>query len=149
MTIKDAIKEIGELNPSTNSLQQYVFNLLQKGKSVEAVFHYRKAQEFDTWNKTDEENVATRCKRINKINRKRYGQGWPISKLKKLTLLKQQDYRCNICKEKNRPWDADHIIPASEGGTNDITNIQIVCRPCHIEKDAHLINKSNEEQIII
>lgn len=29
------------------------------------------------------------------------------------------------------PWDADHIVPLCEGGTNFLDNIRTLCRPCH------------------
>lgn len=30
--------------------------------------------------------------------------------------------------------EVDHIIPVAEGGTDDVTNAQAVCRPCHKAK---------------
>jgi 5-methylcytosine-specific restriction endonuclease McrA len=30
-------------------------------------------------------------------------------------------------------WEADHIVPRSDGGTNLITNLRTLCRPCHVE----------------
>lgn len=33
-------------------------------------------------------------------------------------------------------FDADHIIPLACGGTNDLTNFQLICRPCHSDKTA-------------
>lgn len=149
MTIKEAIMEIGEINTSTNSLQNFVYSLLTKGRAVEAIFHFRKAQENGTWQMTNQMLRKTRSKRTNKRNKRIYGSGWPLSKNKKLEILRQQGYRCNICKEKNRPNEADHILAVTLGGTNDVSNIQILCTRCHRRKDAHLINKSLEEQIIL
>lgn len=33
-------------------------------------------------------------------------------------------------------WQCDHLIPLSKGGTNDITNLRILCKPCHLAKTA-------------
>ncbi len=30
--------------------------------------------------------------------------------------------------------DVDHIIPIVEGGTNEIINLQMLCRSCHTKK---------------
>ncbi|NMG64901.1 HNH endonuclease [Azoarcus indigens] len=36
----------------------------------------------------------------------------------------------------DRPYSAycDHIVPKAEGGTDDDTNLQTLCRPCHKAK---------------
>ena len=42
---------------------------------------------------------------------------------------------CASCKKEiNKIFDIDHIIPLSEGGTNDAENLQVLCKPCHFEK---------------
>lgn len=41
--------------------------------------------------------------------------------------------RCMQCK-KRKPLTMDHIIPVSKGGTDDITNIQPMCRSCNSKK---------------
>lgn len=41
--------------------------------------------------------------------------------------------RCANCgnKIRARDWELDHLIPLSLGGTNDRTNLQILCDICH------------------
>lgn len=29
------------------------------------------------------------------------------------------------------PWEADHIVPLAEGGSNDLSNYRTLCRSCH------------------
>lgn len=41
--------------------------------------------------------------------------------------------RCVRC-GANRPLTIDHIIPVSKGGTDDVDNLQTMCRPCNQEK---------------
>ena len=31
-------------------------------------------------------------------------------------------------------WEADHKLPKHRGGTNDLSNLQTLCLPCHAEK---------------
>ncbi|MEV6279123.1 HNH endonuclease [Nocardia sp. NPDC051832] len=38
----------------------------------------------------------------------------------------------------------DHMVPLAEGGLNDITNIQLLCRDCNSEKSAKLIEPSDQ-----
>ena len=45
--------------------------------------------------------------------------------------------RCELCGMpfKGRP-EYDHRIPDALGGTNDLANCMVICRPCHAEKTA-------------
>lgn len=43
------------------------------------------------------------------------------------------DWKCASCSKK-RPLTKDHIIPVIQGGTDDISNIQPLCRPCNSSK---------------
>lgn len=52
-------------------------------------------------------------------------------------LLKKQKGRCINCKVNiESRYHIDHIIPISRGGSNWITNIQLLCPPCNISKSA-------------
>ncbi len=37
----------------------------------------------------------------------------------------------------------DHIVPLSEGGINDVTNLQLLCRNCNLKKGRRLLPTSN------
>lgn len=38
------------------------------------------------------------------------------------------------CQERVRAPEIDHIIPRSRGGSDKITNLQGLCKPCHTKK---------------
>ena len=50
--------------------------------------------------------------------------------------LKRDHYLCQVCLKKQPPifsaaYGVDHVIPVSEGGTDDEENLQAICRECH------------------
>lgn len=58
-------------------------------------------------------------------------RAWEVAQL-----LQDQRGFCAGCGSKLYPgaFEADHVIPLSCGGTNALTNFQLICRPCHSEK---------------
>lgn len=54
-------------------------------------------------------------------------------------LCAKYDYCCLSC-GKQAPLTVDHIIPLSKGGSNDISNIQPLCKPCNSKKGTKIID---------
>ena len=62
-----------------------------------------------------------------------------IPKETKDLLLQQQKDKCNDCQKKieKKKYHIDHIRPLSNGGNNDIENLQLLCVSCHLDKTRH------------
>jgi DNA replication protein DnaC len=58
---------------------------------------------------------------------------------KRTKLLNKFDTKCNMCKccIKDNKFDIDHIAPLSSGGTNDESNLQVLCKACHLDKSSN------------
>ncbi len=63
-------------------------------------------------------------------------------------------YRCSHCGKSFRKedLDVDHIIPQSEGGGNEIRNLQALCKHCNRSKGKSMrdtmsdLNRRNKEE---
>jgi 5-methylcytosine-specific restriction endonuclease McrA len=51
-------------------------------------------------------------------------------------VLKRDGYRCVNCGQTGTELHVHHIIPRSEGGTNDLSNLVTLCAKCHSIQDA-------------
>lgn len=63
----------------------------------------------------------------------------PIPQYIKTQLLFDSNFECKIC-SSSLNLEIDHIHPVSKGGTNDINNLQVLCRVCNRKKHAKTPN---------
>lgn len=59
-------------------------------------------------------------------------------------LLKKYNFRCVIC-ETAESLTIDHIRPVSKGGTDDLNNLQILCKSCNSKKGAKWTEKAKAQ----
>lgn len=54
-------------------------------------------------------------------------------------VFSRDSYQCQSCGKTNRETELtiDHIIALARGGTNDISNLQTLCRSCNQQKKHH------------
>lgn len=60
-----------------------------------------------------------------------YGRAWQIIRKQ---ALERDKHLCQECLRNERYIEAkevDHIIEKASGGTDDLTNLQSLCTPCH------------------
>lgn len=65
-----------------------------------------------------------------------YGSAW--DKLRQLVLQRDAGL-CQACRAEGRVTAGnlvDHKVPKFEGGTDDLDNLQVLCKPCHVDKTA-------------
>lgn len=65
-----------------------------------------------------------------------YGYAW--EKLREIVMRRDAGL-CQVCKAAGRLTTGtvvDHIKPKAEGGTDELDNLQVICKPCHTMKTA-------------
>ena len=49
-------------------------------------------------------------------------------------ILYRDSYTCQYCGDKSGPFEADHVMPKSRGGTDEEKNLVCACRSCNRSK---------------
>lgn len=80
--------------------------------------------------KTTNERKAESDKARPSAAKRGYGYTW--SKLRKMVLAQQPICRVDGCWEPST--EVDHILPRRRGGTDDLDNLQGLCKACHSRK---------------
>lgn len=91
---------------------------------------------FLTWLYTHEIREALKDKCIEEVfdyfvtDRidKKYRSAWRLTRKK---ALEHYGRKCLRCGAANQKMVIDHILPMSVGGTDDLQNLQVLCKECH------------------
>lgn len=78
-----------------------------------------------------------RSRMRNRVHKKRYTASFNTNKHKiRANLVKRDGYGCRHCHihRAGETLTIDHVVPISVGGSNALTNLQLLCRPCHEKK---------------
>ena len=71
-----------------------------------------------------------------------YGRAWEITRAR---ILERDAHLCQPCKRKDRLTvgnEVHHITPKSKGGSDDDSNLETTCHPCHEEADAKALGRT-------
>ena len=85
------------------------------------------------------QSIGNRLKPMgNHQPKSRWGSGRggrPWRRLREQILLRDL-YTCQHCRKVFDPKDlvCDHVVNSAQGGTDDPTNLQTLCNPCHDKK---------------
>jgi len=63
-----------------------------------------------------------------------YQQGTRAGWEARAYLLVKYTYQCAYCRKSDTPFEVDHILPRSRGGSNRISNLCLACHSCNQEK---------------
>jgi 5-methylcytosine-specific restriction endonuclease McrA len=89
-------------------------------------------QRYQEWCRKNPDALATHG--ANRRARKRSATG-SYTKEQIADLAAKQNYKCANClKSIRKRFHRDHIIPLSRDGSNDISNIQLLCVSCNCSK---------------
>lgn len=107
----------------------------QNAKSYRERFPEKSKQAINDWWERNPERKKTYHR--NRRAKKR-GNGGSHTQAEINDIFKSQRSKCAYCKVRlgkaTNMRHVDHIVPLVEGGTNDRRNLQILCKPCNLEK---------------
>lgn len=74
-----------------------------------------------------ERQARPRDKKATRLSAKRWE---PI----RLAVLERDGEVCTYCSSIVGPFEVDHVIPWTRGGSHDLENLVVACRPCNRSK---------------
>lgn len=125
-----------KLSPEQKAANQKASSAKSYQKIKDVVIEKRKAR-IASLPKEEQEMLREKQKNWNKVRCYRLRGASGKHTLEQWEQMKAEcGYRCKHCKrcEPDITLTRDHIIPISKGGTNDIANIQPLCKSCNSKK---------------
>ena len=106
-----------------------IISLFSKGKSSSKIVSSNNKNNYEKMDK------FTNYEKIFKVNEKKNTAKRNLSESKKKVVASNQSWKCLGCQNLlDATYEIDHIIPLYKNGTNDIDNLQALCRNCHGKK---------------
>lgn len=88
----------------------------------------------ESHNRSQRVDQQGRSYRFGRGGRKIYQRKRLGERIRKVVAASQK-WRCHDCDELlTATFEVDHVIPVSQGGSNDLSNLNALCRNCHGER---------------
>jgi 5-methylcytosine-specific restriction endonuclease McrA len=95
------------------------------------------AKETMGWNKRGVERDSSVGYERRMMNSGNNGQKRSVGETKKKYVAANQGWKCAKCSNQLSAWfEVDHKLSLEHGGTNEVSNLEALCRECHGEKTA-------------
>lgn len=131
-SIKENTKKYKELNKNMISEKDRQYRI----DNAEKINQWRQTEHGRLVRKSNEHKRKTLIKYNTPV-----GKNWTPQDI--IEKLKLQKYNCVYCKTSIKDYhEVDHFIPLCKGGSNEPSNIQLLCKDCNSSggkgrKDAH------------
>lgn len=114
----------------------------RKSNPDKAIEHSRRYSEYrkeylKMWRSNNKDKVNFYAMQYN--NQKR-ANGGSFSQDEWVTLQSKYNFKCLSCGITPQRLTVDHVIPISLGGSNNIENIQPLCKSCNSKKQATILD---------
>ena len=88
------------------------------------------------FNNTPQDNINNPVHSINILNKSGKGSTKrSVSETKKKYVASQQNWKCKHCQTQLTAWfEVDHVQRLEHGGSNEVSNLEALCRECHGKK---------------
>ena len=130
---------IAKMTPEQKQLFRDAANLRQKQFVAGLSPEDRKAY-FSRKKSKHPRNPLTRAVGRSLYRARKKGAGGRYTKQDWQELCERFGNRCLACGKIDCYLSPDHVIPLSRGGSNHITNIQPLCLPCNLSKNAKTVD---------
>lgn len=92
-------------------------------------------------------NLKQENKKLNKQKQLQQRNNKNVPKLVKEAVFKRDNYTC-LCCGIQTDLSIDHIVPRSSGGSNDMSNLQTLCRSCNSAKSDKYVDYRSVESLM-
>tara|TARA_B110001452_G_scaffold267582_2_gene278231 strand:- start:1628 stop:2239 length:612 start_codon:yes stop_codon:yes gene_type:complete len=106
------------------------------GDSINSNYNeYQNGNLFNNQNVSNYNNLTHQQKKILKSGNKSTKRS--VSETKKKYVASNQNWCCKKCNKQLPAWfEVDHVVKLEYGGSNNIDNLEALCRDCHGKKTA-------------
>ena len=134
-------KEVPKTKNSDNVIVKFIYkNENDKDVHIVVDANYGHQIEYDDIKKVAEKNNISYINEgigsviMEVIKQSKKGVREPIDENKRNEIINSYNKKCAVCELECEYFEIDHILPVCAGGTNEIDNLQPLCKDCHKSK---------------